>query len=199
MHSKAQPQHFTDPVFTLEDTVVLMFSTYCPNYRFVMELNKAYELEMARGEDLWVEGTEYPCFSYDDEYNHMAFVMIERSSKGVSNKVFDHYDKMLLVRGRDAWSFLQHLRNNWVNNLPEPNPANWLEHRQWVLANSFNQQIFCTESFAYRAPEGFATSLYNGPQGTMPKAIGAFGKCLKGFLEEVFKELQYHLCGDFDL
>ncbi len=198
MARKEQSPYLSDSTFSFEDTSVLMFRTDYPNYRFVMELNNAHGLELSRVEDLWVDGTEYPCFSFNDEYNYMAFVMIERSSKGVSDKVFDYNDKLLLARGRDAWNFQQHILNNLARNLPEPNPANLLEHRQWVLTKSFNQRIFSIDSFGFRQSQGFTTSLYTGSSGKMPKATANFLNRLHTFLTKVFDALQYHLCDDSD-
>ncbi len=195
MPRKKQTQFLPDATFTFEDTAVLMLRTSYVNYRFVMEFNKVHEMEMARVEDIVLNDVEYPCFSYNDEYSRMAYVMIERSSTGSSDRIFDYYDKLLLVRGRDSWEFQQKMLSNIVDGTQEPNPADLLEHRQWVLTNSFNQGIFGIDSFGFRR-RGTTTSLYTGPEEAMPKATATFLNKLHKFLEATFNTLQWHLCED---
>ena len=196
MPRKKQSPFLPDATFSFEDTAVLMFRTSYLNYQFVMEFNKAHTLALSRVEDIVLNEAEYPCFSYNDDYSHMAYVMIERSKVGTPDRVFDYYDKLLLVRGRDSWDFQQKLLDGMHQRGPEPSSADMLEHRRWVLSNNFNQGIFGIDSFGFSQRRGTSTSLYTGPAENMPKATATFLNRLHKFLETTFDILQWHLCED---
>jgi len=196
MTRRKPSHHLIDPTFTFDDTAVLMFRTNYRNYQFIMELNKAYQLELARIEDIDIDGTLYPCFSYYDEYSRLAYVMIERSMTDASDHVFEYYDKMLLVRGRDSWVFQKQIYTNAVENLPEPEPADLLDHRRWVLANQFKEGIFGVDTFSFSSRKGLATSLCPGPADTMPKATVTYMNRLRKFLDATFEAFQWHLCDE---
>jgi len=195
--TRKKPKLFLpDATFTFEDTAVLLFRTSYMNYQFIMEINKAYGLEMARVDDIELDGVLYPCFSYNNEYARMAYVMIEKSASGPSNRIFDYYAKMLLMRGPQAWTFQQQVYDNMTEGLPEPDSSDLLEHRRWLLANSFKQGIFVVDTFGFRRRQGDTTSLYTGPAEAMPKATATFLNRLRKFLDGTFETLQWHLCDD---
>jgi len=196
MSRKKPSRYLLDITFTFEDTAVLMFRTSYMNYQFVMELNKAYGLELSRFYDIQLDNTEHPCFSYNDEYARLGYVMIDRSASGPSDRVFEYYDKMLLVRGRDSWAFQKMIYNDIVEGVPEPDDSDLLGHRRWVLANSFKQGIFGVDTFGFSRRQGNITSLYTGPAEKMPRPTATYLNRLRKFLENTFETLQWHLCSE---
>lgn len=196
MPRKKPTQFLPDATFTFEDTAVLMFRTSYLNYQFVMGLNKAYGLELSRVNDMELNETAYPCYSFNDDYGHLAYVMIERSGAGVSDRIFDYYDKMLLVRGFCCWEIQKRVYSDIVEGVPEPPASDLLEHRRWLLSNGFRQGIFGVDTFGFSRRRGNTTSLYTGPAETMPKPTATYLNRLHKFLEATFDTLQWHLCED---
>lgn len=196
MPRKKPSQFLPDATFTFEDTAVLMFRTSYVNYQFVMGMNKAYGLELSRTPDLDLNGTAYPCFSWGDDYGRLAYVMIERPHLGPADRIFEYYDKMVLVRGFRSWEVQQKVYSDIVKGTPEPPASDLLEHRRWVLANSFKQGIFGLDTFGFSRRRGNSTSLYSGPAENMPKPTATYLNRLHKYLETLFDTLQWHLCED---
>lgn len=196
MPRKKPTQFLPDATFTFEDTAVLMFRTSYINYQFVMGLNKAYQLQLSRVDDLDLNGVPYPCFSWGDEYGHLAYVVIERSATNPTDRIFDFYDKMLLVRGFRSWEIQDNIFRDINEGMAEPPSSELLEHRRWVLANSFKQGIFGVDTFGFSRRKGNSTSLYSGPAESMPKPTATYLNRLHKYLETTFDTLQWHLCED---
>lgn len=196
MPRKKSSQFLPDATFSFEDTAVLMFRTSYLNYQFVMGLNKTYQLQLSRVDDLDLNDIPYPCFSYNDEYGHLAYVVIERSASYPGDRIFEYYDKMLLVRGFRSWEIQNHIFLDINEGKVEPPSSELLEHRRWVLANSFKKDIFGVDTFGFSRRRGTNTSLHTGPAENMPKPTATYLNRLHKYLETTFDTLQWHLCED---
>lgn len=193
---KQQTKYLSDSTFTFGDTAIVMFRTAYLNYEFVMHLNTTYNLNLSRVIDIEMSDGSHPCFCFYSEKRRLAFVMLEKPATGTPDKSFVYYDKMLLIRGRDAFDMQQYIFETTQNTLAEPDQLNMLEHRRWVLYNKFSQNIFDTDTFSFNKGREVYTSLFDGDFEDMPKPLTAYIKVLKKFLTETFETLEYMLCMD---
>lgn len=197
-----------DARFSLADTAVLMFRTSFVNYEFVMHLNESFGLKLARvrvecyNPDNWGVQTEdlclvdgiHPLYSYYQESSRMAFVLIDKPLMQKGYNYFNFYDKMLLIKGRDAWKMMETIYAASVANAVEPEPQNLLDYRRWVLCNQMSTGIFSTDTFDFRKSTVPATSLFDGDAAKMPKSVATYLKNLKAFLVDTFKTLETYIC-----
>lgn len=201
---KKSPLIIPDPVFTYDDTAILLFRTHCMHYELAIALNEAYGLSLSRTDDIPLHEVNYPCFVYYDNPSHMAYVMIDSLVEGQADKVFKFYDKLLLVRGIDAWDIQQQFYNDLTSPsapLSRPNggapsyesPAK-VQHRR--MLDRLSGLVFEPATFCFSDSRGIATSLYGGPVEAMPRATQAYMKSLRRFLDIAFDGLQWHLYDD---
>ena len=184
-----------DAIFTFDDTAAVMFRTSYLNHEFVSALNAAYKLRMSRVGDIELEEGDHPCYSYYDELSRLAYVVVGRPSGVDGTGCFDYYDKLLLVRGRDAWDFQQRLYEDLLGSRPEPAINEPLERQHWEMLNQLNEGVFGLDTFGF-GRRGTSTSLYGGPAERMPRATAAYLKRLQSFLTVLFDTLQWHLCNE---
>ncbi len=187
-------RYFDDPEFKFDNTAIVLLNTSFANYEFVAALNQAYNLSLTRIDDLVLDVTSYPCFIYQDSVAWLYFVMLERSSFTPANAVFEYYDKMLLIRGRDAKYFQQRLYDDLTLPRPEP-PTDELQlHHRWELLNMLCEGVFEPVTFNLKDSLGLTqTSLYSGPDGAMPRRLQTFISQLRQFLTDAFATFEWHL------
>ena len=200
-----------EAIFTFDDTTVVLLKTSFANYQFIMAFNKAYQLELARVDDVVLKDIPYHCFSYYDESARLAYVMIETPTAGPAypsplsetapRPPFDYYDKMLLIRGRDAWDFQNRLYHDLTDRLPEPDKNDWLIHSDWEHIQLLKEGVFTIDTCSfYSQLEGVrATTLYTGPAEKMPTATKTQLRQLRAFLTTTFDVLQWHLLDEEEL
>ena len=140
-----------------------------------MALNQAYQLHLLRIDDCPVADTNYPCFIYHDRNTLLSFVMLDRPMQLIDDPVFRHYDKMLIVRGRDARQFLQQLYDDTSTRLPEPPADEPLRHNHWLALRQLGGTVIDSATFFFQ-PTGapLATSLHPDTALPMPKQLVAY-------------------------
>ena len=184
--------------FTFDDTAFVMFHTSYLNYKFSMLLNSTFNLHLTRVDNMGLNGSEYPCFSYYDSDKKMFFTVIERCANGCAHPIFDYYDKMLVIRGRDAFDFQNMMFDALKNNATEPESYNLIAHRQWVMNNQIRKGIFDIDTFSFRAKDGWKTSLHNGSADTMGKAVSTYMKSMHKLAKDLLFETLYNHLFDID-
>lgn len=191
------PQFIPDPIFSFDDTAIVMFNTNMMNHEFAAKLNDALQLKLTRIDDIPIEDAVYPCFSCYDDETRLAFVLIERSPFGDSDPTFGPYEKMLLIRGRDAWDIQKQLYDAFLNNISEPNSDDIYEHRMWNQLHYFTSGIFDMATIRFNSPNGPETSLYQGVPDKMPARTETYIKNLKKYLTILFEQIQSYVV-DFE-
>lgn len=194
MSSTAHNRYFDNPVFRLRDTAIVMFNTNLANHEFVIALKQAYQLNLTRIDDLVLDVTTYPCFIYHDSNSCLSYVLLERLTATPANPVFDYYNKMLLIRGRDAREFQQRLYNDLTLPRPEPPVDELLLHHRWELINQFREGVFEPATFNLSGnPDQDQTSLHPGPVRDMPRRLQTLLAKLRQFLTDAFEIFEWHL------
>lgn len=184
-----------DAIFTFNDTAAVMFRTTYLNHEFVSALNAAYRLRLSRVADIELKGGDHPCYSYYDEHARLAYVVIGRPVSEDNTGCFGYYDKLLLVRGRDAWDFQQRIYSDLTEPRPEPSTDEPLDRQHWEMLNQLNEGAFVLDTFCF-GQQGAVTSMYSGPIEDMPHKTAVFIKNLQSFLTSLFDNLQWHLCNE---
>lgn len=202
MSKQKKSQFLPDATFTFDDTAIVMLRTNFLNFEFVKALNEACDLQLSRVWDLTIDNADYPCFSHYNEHTRLAFVMLESPFEPTKTKeegeVFSYYDKMLLIRGRDAWDFQTKFYNTVSTSRPEPDHSQPLNHDIWEHENNLREGIFVSDTFCFSPQRGLSTSLHHGPKETMPRSTTSYVNKLSTFLAATFKLLQWHLCDEED-
>ena len=214
---KKRTPFLPDPVFTFDDTAVVMMRTNDQAFQLAILLNEAYDLQFSRIDDIYINDTLYPCFLYHDEPAWLVYILIARPSTGEAFPAFANYDKMLLVRGRDSWSFQQTLYDNMrdrrygnaLGTAAEPDPTDLLAHAQWEQLNRLSANLPSIDIFGFSNRRGaFSTLRLAEPEPTLfpvdhpatnsteNRAIADYHKLLQAFLLQTFEALNIHLCDE---
>lgn len=219
MKKKQQP-YLPDPVFTFDDTAIVMLNTQDHAFQLAIMLNEAYQLQLARIDDIYIGDTAYPCFFYHDQAAWLVYTLIARLPKSPADPAFADYDKMLLIRGRDSWRFQQTLYDDIHNRqyglalgpAIEPDPTDLLQHNHWELCNRLSDNILTIDIFGFsRRRDPISTLRLANAQPTLfpiettaanaseNRAIANYHKQLRTFLDRTFESLQAHLCDEQEL
>lgn len=186
-----------EATFKLPKAAILLFRTNMLNYEFVAALNRACDLQLARVDDIPIESACHPCFSQYHESARLAFVLIEHSAQADGNAIFDYYDKMLIIHGRDAFDFQHKLYHDLTDSRPEPAAHRLLEHQHWQDLNDLSDGVIATDYFHFDEQTCLDTSICPGAPKAMPKQAQAFLDILSKFAKSTFKSLELHLCEDY--
>ena len=102
-------------VFTLEaeeatvsmaDTAISFWQTAMVNYEFAHALNRLYDLDLERMNDMhfFDRPAAWPCYHYYDNERKLGFDLLDKPfALGSVNPMFDTSDKIVIVTGQGAW------------------------------------------------------------------------------------------------
>ena len=216
---KKRPPILPDPVFSFDDTAVVMMRTNDQAFQLAILLNEAYDLQFSRIDDIYIGDTLYPCFLYHDEPAWLVYILIARPTTADAAPAFAEYDKMLLIRGRDSWNFQQTLYDNMrdrrygnaLGTAAEPDSTDLLAHSQWELRNRLSENVQQIDIFGFsRRREPISTLRLANDEPTLfpvegttakaseSRAIADYHKQLQAFLLQTFDALHIHLCDEND-
>jgi hypothetical protein len=211
---KKRPTILPDPVFTFNDTTIVMLRTRDYAFQLAIFLNEAYLLQLARIDDLYLNDTPYPCFFFHDEAAWLVYILIARPFQTIADPAFGDYDKMLLIRGRDSRRFpkmlYDQMRNrrygNAIGPAAEPDPTDLVAHRQWEICNQLSESIQQLDMFDFKNPLQPVSTLRlthveptlfpvesSVANATEQRAIANYHRQLQSFLGQTFDALHAHL------
>lgn len=181
--------------FTTDDTAIVLFRTNLQNYQFASAFNDAYRMRLARTRNLILEDGEHPCFLYYSEAARITFVLVDKSSRneGGDGFPFDYYDKMLLIRGRDAWDMQQRLLKDYTAQQPVLDPTEYLKIADLQALTRFYRDVIEMDTCSLNVRRGISTSLWTGPEVKMPRKVNTFLRKMNSFATMLFESLQWHL------
>ena len=216
---RKRPPALPDPVFTFDDTAIVMMRTGDYAYQLAIMLNETYDLQLACIDDIYIGDTPYPCFFYNDEAAWLAYILISRPQLPDIDPAFTDYDKMLLIRGIKSWSFQKtlydeiHSRSYGIalGSASEPDATDLIEHHHWGQCNLMAENIKAIDIFDFSSQRGIVSTLRlaNNEPTLFPveataannsenRAIATYHNTLKDFLNQTFTALQVHLCDEQD-
>ena len=211
---KKSPPVLSDPAFSFEDTAIVMLSTNDHPFQLAISLNESYGLQLARIDDLTIGDLPHPCFFFHNEEARLVYLLIARPQLE-ADPAFAEYDKMLLIRGREAWKVQQEIyddiRNRRygtaVGSAIEPDASDLLEHSHWEQCNLLAESIQNFDIFGFSSRKGLVSTLRlsddaptlfpvdaSSTTTTENRAIARYHKTLQEYLEQTFESLQVHLC-----
>ena len=203
-----------DPIFTLRNTAVTMMRTQYLSFELAMAFNNAYGLKLTRLDDIIINSLPHPCFIYYDEHTWLTYVVLAKPTHPDADTSFDNYDKMLLIRGRDAKAMQQRIYDDIhsrqygiaLGSAVEPDPNDLLKHDQWHHCNILADSVQLIDTFLFGPNDSVTSTLRLTPaEPTLfpleapaassgeNKAINNYHKQLGSFLENVFYALQGQL------
>ena len=215
MKKKYAPK-LPDPVFTFDDTAIVMMRTQDYAYQTAILLNEAYRLRLSRINDIYIGDTPHPCFFYHDEPAWLVYILIAHPQNAIPDPAFAEYSQMLLVRGRDAWRFQQKLYDDVhsrhygiaIGPAAEPDPTNLIDHLYWERHNRLAEAIPTIDIFGFSHRGTISTLRLSGSTPTLfpveastvnateNRAISGYHKQLQTFLNQTFEALHGHLCDE---
>lgn len=219
MKKKSQPI-LPDPVFTFDDTAIVMLRTQDHAFQLALLLNEAYQMQLSRIDDIYIGDQPYPCFFYHDQPAWLVYILIARPPQAIADPAFADYDKLLLIRGRDSWRFQKkfyddiHSRQYGITLGPaaEPDASDLLEHSLWEQCNRLSESIQSIDIFGFSSRRDTISTLRlidtqptlfpveaSAANASENRAITNYHKQLQAFLEQTFKSLQAHLCDEQEL
>lgn len=98
-----------------EGWAFLHFHTLMPGYAFADRLNQLYDYRLARLDDMTIDGTDWPFYRYKDALGKTFFFLVERPVTA-NAAPWDAGDKILLVKGENAETLVQHIYADFTNN-----------------------------------------------------------------------------------
>lgn len=195
MKRKRQIPYLPDPLFSFENTCVAMLKTSYINFELVMAMNRAYKLDLAHGvNNMEIEGKTYPYFKYEDEDKMLTYILIDKPYMVQKDRVFDYYDKLLLVRGRDAWDFMKILFQHLTSLMPKPDEYDLLGTELLNNVNWLKEGIFDINIYRFSSTDQVETTAGIGETSRHSARIPSYVSFLKQFLEEGFVGLMSVLC-----
>ena len=215
MKKKYAPK-LPDPAFTFDDTAIVMMRTQDYAYQTAILLNEACRLQLSRIRDIYIGDTPHPCFFYHDEPAWLVYILIARPQNSIPDPAFAEYSQMLLIRGRDSWSFQQKLYDDIhsrhygiaIGSAAEPDPTDLLEHLYWECYNRLAEAITDIDIFGFGRRNSLSTLRLADTQPTLfpveasvakaseNRAIASYHRTLQDFLNQTFEALHTQLCDE---
>lgn len=147
----------TEPVFTNMNTTVMMLQTEMENYQLAMALNDAFGLKLMRRDSLVIEGENFPYFTYSDDERMLTYLIINGTEGMRTNEVFAQYDKMLLIRGRDAKTAMNkihfEMQNVMVSMPLDINIHDMLEYTHYRYVEALTIHLRKIECFSFSSKQ----------------------------------------------
>lgn len=216
---KKPSQKLPDPVFTFDDTAIVMLRTGEAAFQLAILLNEAYNLQLSRIDDIYIANSPHPCFFYHDQSSWLAYILIARPTQHEADPAFSDYDKILLIRGRDSWRFQQllyddiHSRQYGIalGSATEPDVTNLLKHNQWELCNRLSDSIQRIDIYGFGHRQNVSTLRFADSVPTLfpvddaaasnaeQRAIASYHKMMQSFLSLTFDALHAHLADEQEL
>lgn len=192
MATRRKTTNKIEPVFSLEDTAIVMFKTDYQNYEMAMHLNDALGLHLARmRKDLkHVDGT-HAYYSYYDAYHRLTYLLIDCAQGMEQHTVFSFYDKMLLIRGFENWDVQQQIVQQVKFGMPEPEQHQLCEYRRWMMNQQMRARIFDADSFCFAPNRGTTSSMCPDSNLTKHRKVVLFIDAMRVYLKDLFLELEY--------
>lgn len=200
MATRRKSTNKIEPVFSLEDTAIVMFKTNYQNYEMAMHLNDTFGLHLARmRKDLKHIDGPHAYYSYYDSYRRLTYLLIDCAQSPTQHSVFSYYDKMLLIRGFDNWNTQDQILQKTKFGMPEPEPHQLCEYRHWKMCQEMRTRIFDANSFCFSQNRGLSSSIF--PNNDLPKhrKVVLFLDTMQAYLKELFVELEYAIDGNYDI
>lgn len=105
-----------------DGSALLLFHSIAPNYAFVDDLNHLYNLRLSRIDDLLLDDTPYPHFTYYDSLHQLQYNLLERPlTANAIAPLWSPGHKMLIITGQLAVQTATNIHNEF-NNAPSVPP-----------------------------------------------------------------------------
>lgn len=152
-----------------ETTTVLMWSTNYAPFTFAFYLNKLYDIQLVRKDNIKLKMPhsrsgmiECSVYHYQSNVEHMAYLLID-SSNSVrdknSKKKGTLFDKTLLLIGADSQELAKSIYEE-MNSLPKQSDNMIIQERELTRQEFINSGILESVIFDFSNPDELETSYF---------------------------------------
>ena len=152
-----------------ETTTVLMWSTNYAPFTFAFYLNKLYDIQLVRKDNIKLKiphsrsgMIECSVYHYQSNVEHMAYLLID-SSNSVrdknSKKKGTLFDKTLLLIGADSQELAKSIYEE-MNSLPKQSDNMIIQERELTRQEFINSGILESVIFDFSNPDELETSYF---------------------------------------
>lgn len=103
MHSNYTLNCFND-LDVLEDVSVIIWNINMPGYELAAALNNIYHFQFSRKDDIMIENSQKPFYSYNNETNHTKYYLIDNIEQPPKSNTINllKYNKLLILKGSNT-------------------------------------------------------------------------------------------------
>lgn len=113
---------------SLDDIAFVLFRSSLPGYAFADSLNRLYDLDFHRIDDIDIDGTPSPFYTHYDTTRHLHYFLVESKDTTICSPG----DKLLLVKGENAPDMAQYISDDF-SSPAKPDPADLLAQQHAEL------------------------------------------------------------------
>lgn len=101
-----------------EDVAHLLFRSPQPGYLFTDNMNRLYGYGLHRIEDMELDGTMWPFYTYTDTIDHLKYYLIEKPRTATPGSAWGIGDKLLIIKGEGAQEMAEYICEEFSDPLP---------------------------------------------------------------------------------
>ena len=181
-----KPKYDKDMMPEPSDTAVLMWGMTAEMYNMAIGLNRIYELNLTRDDDLMVNTVVCPCFTYTDDIRQLFYVLIgnPRFSGGLGGRM-NYYDAILMIIGDDAWNMQQKIYGDYSGMRPLPDYFDWQGQALYEALRESMATVTHTDYFDFRDETAPKSSVYANFSEKVSSKISGYFKELEACLKAI--------------
>ena len=104
-----------DDALDFEGWAFLHFHSIMPGYVFADSLNRLYDYDLTRIDDMVLEGAAWPMFRYENAVQHCLFFLVERPA-AATEAPWEAGDKLLVIKGEHAETVARDIFADFTGN-----------------------------------------------------------------------------------
>lgn len=173
-----------------DDTAIVTWASPMDICSFVHHLNRAYNLDLQRDDDLGVldKGrlSVCPCFTYSDLGKQLFYILVQNPKLVASlGGTIDNYDIILFIHGRDAWDYQQSMFSDFDGELSAPNPIDWLGVDKYRHLKIMRDEVMRVDYFDFRNQDEPVSSVFEGMLNTNTSSMSKYFDGIKDSLVSI--------------
>ena len=101
-----------------DDVAHLFFRSPQPGYLFTDNTNRLYGFGLHRIDDMELDGTMWPFYTYTDSIDHLKYYLIEKPRTATPGSAWGIGDKLLIIKGEGAKDMADYICEEFSDPLP---------------------------------------------------------------------------------
>ena len=101
-----------------EDVAYLLFRSPQPGYLFTDNINRLYGFGLHRIDDMELDSTMWPFYTYTDSIDHLKYYLTEKPRTATPGSAWGIGDKLLIIKGEGAQEMADYICEEFSDPLP---------------------------------------------------------------------------------